>query len=110
MPAALAAGLLLAGCAQDYGGITKVAYDAETGDIAYLSGKEAAALDVTFERVPDGGVTARVTAGDVTAFPGQEIQAERIRAQTEAITRGIEAVLPGIVKAALCATGLVTAC
>ena len=110
VPAALSGGLLLSACAQDMGGITSVEYDAETGDIAYVSGKEAAALSVTFDRAPDGTVTAAVSAGDVTAFEGQAIQAERIASQTDAITRGIGEALPGIVKAALCGAGIATAC
>ncbi|MDJ0608813.1 MAG: hypothetical protein QNJ67_07530 [Kiloniellales bacterium] len=110
VPAVLLGGLFLSACAQDMGGITRVDYDAETGDIAYVSGKEAAALSVTFDRAPDGTVTAAVSAGDVTAFEGQAIQAERIASQTDAITRGIREALPEIVKAALCGAGIATAC
>jgi len=102
--------LLASGCAQDYGGITDVNANLETGAFDYRSGKEAGALAMTYERTPDGAVTVSVTAGDVAAFEGQAIQADRIEAQTEAITGAIRDVLPDILRAALCAAGLVTSC
>ncbi len=87
------AGLLFAGCAQDYGGITKLNYDAETGDVSYISGKEAATVMAEQERQPDGTVIVKVEAGEVQAFEGQQIQADRIVGLADAITPTVENIV-----------------
>jgi len=111
-PIVALAALLLAACAQDLGGITKV--DAEFTPeglpvFEYESGKEAGAINLVFTRSGED-IQVEVTAGDVEAFEGQAIQAERIKAQTDAITGTLREVLPDVLKAALCAAGLVTSC
>lgn len=114
----LAAALLpalpfLGGCAQDLGGITKVdASFSEAGlpSFTYHSGKEAGGLDMVFTKSAEGAISVTVGAGEVTAFEGQAIQAERIRAQTEAIAGAIRDLLPSLLRDALCAAGLTADC
>lgn len=95
----------LSGCVQDYGGITEVRYSVENGEIFYKSGKEAALIEAEYTRTGDD-VAIKVSAGDVKAFEGQAIQADRIKAQTEAITDGILSRLGP----ALCAAGVAGFC
>ena len=105
--------LFLGACAQDLGGITKVdaSFTPEgLPQFEYDSGKEAGALAMTYTKTKDGGITVEVTAGDVKAFEGQAIQAERIKAQTEAIANVIRDTLPDILKTALCAAGVASSC
>lgn len=102
----LIAALFLGACAQDHGGITSFGFDPKTGEVNYTSGKELGSLHVEIEKKADGLYKATVTAGDVKAFEGQAIQAQRISEQTAVSTAVLQQMLPGI----LCAAGVVTAC
>ncbi len=104
--------LALVGCAQDLGGITKVHYGVDGAgnpDITYESGKEASSISAEYLQTPDG-LEVKIDAGDVKAFEGQAIQAERIIAQTNAIAGALQELLPDILKTALCAAGVTTSC
>lgn len=111
--AALALAGMLGACAQDMGGLTRV--DAEFNDqglpeFTYFSGREAGTLDLDFKKSADGAISVTVNAGELEAFEGQQIQADRIKAQTEAITGALSDILPSLIRDALCAAGIGAEC
>lgn len=106
--------LLLGGCyvptPQDAGGITKLKYDPTTHSIDYLGGKEIGNLKAKIKKQPDGTIDIDIQIGDVKAFEGQAIQADRLAQQTAVTAAVFQQMAPGMIRAALCGAGIVTAC
>lgn len=104
-----ALGLLLAACAQNYGGITKVdaSFTPEgLPTVEYVSGKESAGIKFDFAKSANGDIRIRTEAQGTAAFEGQAIQADRITEQF----RIFQDTLPDIIRGVLCSMGIGTTC
>ena len=98
--ATIAAALLLAGCASDYG-VTTVKLNVTNGEVTgfeWTDGKEKSAVEVAYA-TPNLVVTYK--AMDVRAFDGQKLAVELHKALAEAGVKVSESVVRGAVSAVL---------